>query len=69
MFEDGVRMMADCLGIALDEVRFSYQLGACTKDVDLGWYRLPAGSLGGAAFNMSAWLAGYRAWSYIWNGR
>jgi 4-hydroxy-tetrahydrodipicolinate reductase len=50
VFEDGVRMMADCLDMALDEVTFSYQLGACTKDVDLGWYFLPAGSVGGAAF-------------------
>ena len=31
----------------LDEVKFSYELGACTKDVDLGWYTLPKGSLGG----------------------
>ncbi|BCO34127.1 dihydrodipicolinate reductase [Mycobacterium heckeshornense] len=50
VFEDGVRMMANCLDIALDEVTFSYQLGACTKDVDLGWYALPVGSVGGAAF-------------------
>jgi 4-hydroxy-tetrahydrodipicolinate reductase len=54
VFEDGVRLMADCLDIELDRgptgVKFSYQLGACTKDVDLGWYQLPAGSLGGCAF-------------------
>ena len=47
VFEDGVRLMADCLDIELDAVGFSYELGACTKDVDLGWYQLPAGSLGG----------------------
>jgi len=39
-------MMADCFDLELDEVTFSYELGACTKDVDLGWYQLPAGSLG-----------------------
>ena len=50
VFEDGVRLMADCLDIELDEVAFQYELGACTKDVDLGWYHLPAGSLGGCAF-------------------
>jgi 4-hydroxy-tetrahydrodipicolinate reductase len=50
VFEDGVRLMADCLDVGLDEVSFQYQLGACTKDVDLGWYQLPAGSLGGCAF-------------------
>ena len=27
---------------------FSYELGACTKDIDLGWYQLPKGSLGGS---------------------
>jgi 4-hydroxy-tetrahydrodipicolinate reductase len=47
VFEDGVRLMADCLRIQLDEVKFEYELGACTKDVDLGWYQLPRGSLGG----------------------
>jgi 4-hydroxy-tetrahydrodipicolinate reductase len=51
VFEDGVRLMADCLDIELDPgpdgVKFSFELGACTKDVDLGWYQLPAGSLGG----------------------
>jgi 4-hydroxy-tetrahydrodipicolinate reductase len=58
VFEDGVRLMADCLDIALDEVRFSYELGACTKDVDLGWYQLPAGSVGGAAFQYVGTVGG-----------
>ena len=44
---DSVLMMADCFGLELDEVKFSAELGACTKDVDLGWYTLPKGSLGG----------------------
>ncbi|MEQ6902165.1 hypothetical protein [Nocardioides sp. YIM 152588] len=48
VFADSVWMMADCFGVELDEVAFEYELGACTKDVDLGWYRLPAGSLGGS---------------------
>jgi 4-hydroxy-tetrahydrodipicolinate reductase len=39
--------MADCMALPLDEVRFEYELGACTDDVDLGWYQLPEGSLGG----------------------
>ncbi|MFE9323280.1 dihydrodipicolinate reductase [Nocardia sp. NPDC052278] len=47
VFADSVLMMADCFGLELDEVKFTYELGACTKDVDLGWYRLPKGSLGG----------------------
>jgi 4-hydroxy-tetrahydrodipicolinate reductase len=47
VFADSVLMMADCFDLPLDEVKFSYELGACTKDVDLGWYALPKGSLGG----------------------
>ena len=43
VFEDAVRLMADCFDLELDEVRFEYELGACTKDVDLGWYQLPQG--------------------------
>jgi 4-hydroxy-tetrahydrodipicolinate reductase len=57
VFEDGVRLMADCFRLDLDEVTFSCELGACTKDVDLGWYRLPRGSLGGC-FVRYAGLAG-----------
>lgn len=48
VFADSVLMMADCFGLTLDEVTFSYELGVCTKDVDLGWYTLPQGSLGGS---------------------
>ena len=47
VFADSVLMMADCFDLQLDEVKFSAELGACTKDVDLGWYTLPKGSLGG----------------------
>lgn len=47
VFEDAVRLMADCFELTLDEVRFDCELGACTEDVDLGWYQLPKGSLGG----------------------
>ena len=38
VFADSVLMMADCFDLQLDEVKFSYELGACTKDVDSGWY-------------------------------
>jgi 4-hydroxy-tetrahydrodipicolinate reductase len=46
VFADSIYMMADCFGLELDDVTFSYEAGACTKDVDLGWYFLPKGSLG-----------------------
>ncbi len=58
VFEDGVRLLADCLDIALDEVTFACELGACTKDLDLGWYRLPKGSVGGSAFQYVGRVAG-----------
>jgi 4-hydroxy-tetrahydrodipicolinate reductase len=48
VFADSVYLKADCFGLELDAVTFSYELGACTKDVDLGWYQLPKGSLGGS---------------------
>lgn len=47
VFADSVYLMADCFDLELDEVKFDYQFAACTKDVDLGWYFLPEGSLGG----------------------
>ncbi|NNH69091.1 dihydrodipicolinate reductase [Nocardia uniformis] len=46
VFADSVYMMADCFDLELDEVTFSAELGACTKDIDLGWYFMPKGSLG-----------------------
>lgn len=58
VFEDGVRLIADCLDVALDEVAFEYELGACTKDVDLGWYQLPEGSLGGCLIRYVGKAAG-----------
>ncbi|MGB6206708.1 dihydrodipicolinate reductase [Mycobacterium sp.] len=58
VFADSVLLMADCFDVALDEVKFSYELGACTKDVDLGWYTLPKGSLGGNYIKYQGMVAG-----------
>jgi 4-hydroxy-tetrahydrodipicolinate reductase len=58
VFEDAVRLMADCFDLPLDEVRFEYELGACTEDVDLGWYQLPEGSLGGCYLKYIGLVAG-----------
>jgi 4-hydroxy-tetrahydrodipicolinate reductase len=43
---DALQMMADCFDLKLDEVAFECELGACTEEVDLGWWRLPRGSVG-----------------------
>ncbi len=59
VFEDAVRLMADCCRLELDDdVRFEYELGTCTKDVDLGWYHLPKGSLGGCYLKYVGTAAG-----------
>ncbi|HXX91492.1 MAG TPA: hypothetical protein VEI83_14835, partial [Acidimicrobiales bacterium] len=59
VFEDAVRLMADCFRLELDDdVEFDFELGACIKDVDLGWYRLPKGSLGGCYLKYVGLVAG-----------
>ena len=58
VFSDSVLMMADCFDLTLDEVSFSYELGACTTDVDLGWYQLPQGSLGASYIKYRGMVAG-----------
>ena len=58
VFADSVLMMADCFDLTLDEVKFSYELGACTEDVDLGWYQLPKGSLGASYIKYQGMVGG-----------
>ena len=58
VFEDSVWLMADAFGLVLDEVAFSYEAGACTEDVDLGWYHLPKGSLGANYVKYQGLVAG-----------
>ena len=58
VFSDSVLMMADCFDLTLDEVKFSYELGACTRDVDLGWYQLPKGSLGASYIKYQGMVGG-----------
>lgn len=58
VFGDGVHLMADALGLTLDSVDFECELGACTEDIDLGWFQLPKGSVGGAAFRYVGKVAG-----------
>jgi 4-hydroxy-tetrahydrodipicolinate reductase len=48
VFADSIHLMADCLDQRIDEVVFECELGACTEEVDLGWWTLPRGSVGGS---------------------
>jgi 4-hydroxy-tetrahydrodipicolinate reductase len=46
VFADAIHLIADCCGLELDDVTFECELGACTEEVDLGWWVLPKGSVG-----------------------
>jgi 4-hydroxy-tetrahydrodipicolinate reductase len=48
VFADSIHLMADCLDVEIEDVVFECELGACTEDVDLGWWKLPKGSVGGS---------------------
>ena len=46
VFGDSIYLVADCLDLAIDSIEFECELGACTEEVDLGWWTLPKGSVG-----------------------
>ena len=46
VFADSIYLMADCLDFEIDDIEFECELGACTEDVDLGWWTLSKGSVG-----------------------
>ena len=46
VFGDSIYLIADGLGVEVERVEFECELGACTEDVDLGWWTLPKGVLG-----------------------
>lgn len=49
VFEDSVLMMADALGLDLDEVHFEAEFAQTTKDLDLGSWSIKAGCVAGIA--------------------
>ena len=66
VFADSVLLMADCFDLELDDVTFSYELGACIKDVDLG---CPEGHSAAATSSTRAWSPGYPGSSRTSSGR
>lgn len=58
VFADSIHLMADCLDVEVDEVVFECELGACTEDVDLGWWQLAKGSVGGSLAKFKAMVDG-----------
>ncbi len=49
VFGDAVYMMADALGVELDEVRCDAEYAQTTEDLDLGSWTIPAGCVAGVA--------------------
>ena len=45
VFSDAVAMMADALGVQLDEITFDVDYAAATEDEDLGYLTIPAGGV------------------------
>lgn len=58
VFGEAVRMVADALGIELDEVRCDAEYAQTTEDLDLGSWTIPAGCVAGV----------YASWKGIVNG-
>jgi hypothetical protein len=47
VFMDAIEVMAQAIGVELDEVRYERELGTATKDIDLGWMQIPQGTVCG----------------------
>jgi hypothetical protein len=47
VFMDAVEVMAQAIGVKLDQVRYERELGTATEDIDLGWMRIPQGTVCG----------------------
>ncbi|NLD77620.1 MAG: dihydrodipicolinate reductase [Acidimicrobiales bacterium] len=59
VFQDAVEMMAAALGVDLDDVSHRLDLGLATEDVDLGWMKIPKGTVCGQK----------GVWTGTYNGR
>ena len=69
VFADSVLMMADCFDLELDDVKFTYELGACTKDIDRGGIRCPRERWAATTSSTRAWSTGCPGWRATWSGR
>jgi hypothetical protein len=58
VFEDAVLLVADALGVELDNVRFEAEFAQTTEDLDLGSWTIPAGCVAGVAASWQGWAAG-----------
>jgi 4-hydroxy-tetrahydrodipicolinate reductase len=58
VFVDAIYLMADCLGVDIDDVVYECELGACQQDVDLGWWQLAKGSVGASLTKFKGMVGG-----------
>ena len=58
VFGDAVHMMADALGVELDEVRFEAEYARTTHALDLGSWTIPADGVAGVAASWQGWVDG-----------
>jgi 2,4-diaminopentanoate dehydrogenase len=47
VFMDAVEVLAKAVGVTLDEVTYSKEVGTATEDIDLGWMQIPKGTVCG----------------------
>jgi 4-hydroxy-tetrahydrodipicolinate reductase len=53
VFVDALYMMADGLGVQIEEVRFENEVGAATEDTDFGWWQIKKGCV---ASQFTRWI-------------
>jgi hypothetical protein len=58
VFGEAVRMVADALGVELDDVRCEAEYAQTTADLDLGSWTIPAGCVAGVAASWKGSVAG-----------
>jgi 2,4-diaminopentanoate dehydrogenase len=58
VFGDAVHLMADALGVELDEVRFEAEYARTTHALDLGSWTIPADGVAGVAASWQGWAGG-----------
>ncbi len=58
VFGEAVRMVADALGIELDEVRCDAEYAQTTEDLDLGSWTIPAGGVAGVSASWKGIVSG-----------
>jgi 4-hydroxy-tetrahydrodipicolinate reductase len=56
VFAESAAMMADALGVELDRMSFDVQFTAAHEDADLGFMRIPAGTIGGVFGYHRGWV-------------